>query len=83
VYNLDRKRIKRAIKISDIVGNFCIGNVFYKNITAITKNNCEKNLEFVIHVPSESDYRFKVDKLHIRDEIFSVIKANYSKLTGK
>lgn len=67
MYNLDKKRIKRAIKITDI--------------TAMTKNNDEKNLEFIIHVSSESDYRFKVDKLQTRDEIFSTVKNNYAKST--
>ena len=48
-YNLDKKKIKRAIKIADI--------------TAMTKNNVQKHLEFIVHVSSESDYRFKIDKL--------------------
>jgi hypothetical protein len=68
-YNLDKKKIKRAIKIADI--------------TAMTKNNVQKHLEFIVHVSSESDYRFKIDKLKMRDEIFSVIKQVYAKQTGK
>jgi len=64
VYNLAGKKIKRAIKVSDI--------------TAMTKNNAEKNLEFIIHVSSESDYRFKIDKLGVRDEIFSVLKQAFA-----
>ena len=67
VYNLDKKKVKRAIKIADI--------------TAMTKNNDPKNLEFIIHVSSESDYRFKVDKLQTRDEVFSTVKLNYAKGT--
>jgi len=49
----------------------------------MTKNSNEKNLEFVIHVSSESDYRFKIDKLLARDEVFSVIKQHYAALTKK
>jgi hypothetical protein len=64
IYNLSGKKIKRAIKISDV--------------TAMTKNNAQRNLEFIIHVSSESDYRFKVDKLQLRDEIFSIIKQDYA-----
>jgi uncharacterized protein YdcH (DUF465 family) len=44
----------------------------------MTKNNAQRNLEFIIHVSSESDYRFKVDKLQLRDEIFSIIKQDYA-----
>lgn len=69
VYNLAGKKIKRAIKIADI--------------TAMTKNSSPKSLEFIIHVSSESDYRFKLDSLQLRDEIFSVIKRNYASLTKK
>lgn len=69
VYNLSGKKIKRAIKITDI--------------TALTKNNNAKCLEFVIHVPSESDYRFRLDKLKIRDEIFSTLKELYTGLLKK
>lgn len=69
VYNLDKKKVKRAIGLS--------------YITAMTKNNSEKNIEFVIHVSSESDYRFKCDKLKTRDEIFGVIKKNYANKTKK
>jgi hypothetical protein len=64
IYNLAGKKIKRAIKISDV--------------TAMTKNNVHKNLEFIIHVSSESDYRFQISKLETRDEIFSVIKKYYA-----
>lgn len=49
----------------------------------MTKNNATKNLEFIIHVSSESDYRFKIDKLKTRDEIFSIIKIHYAKLTAR
>jgi len=69
VYNLSGKKIKRAIKISDI--------------TAMTKNNNEKSLQFIIHVSSESDYRFKVDTLKMRDCIFSILKQNFASITKK
>jgi hypothetical protein len=69
VYNLAGKKIKRAIKISDI--------------NAMTKNNVQKHLEFIIHVSSESDYRFKIETLKMRDEVFSVIKQHYAKICKK
>lgn len=69
VYNLSGKKVKRAIKIADI--------------TAMTKNNTPKSLEFIIHVSSESDYRFRIDKLELRDEIFSTIKKSYAEICDK
>lgn len=69
VYNVAGKKIKRKIKISDI--------------TAMSKNNVKTNLEFIIHVSSESDYRFKVESLKLRDEIFTVCKQNYASVTKK
>lgn len=69
VYNIAGKKIKRKIKISDV--------------TAMSKNNATKNLEFIIHVSSESDYRFKVDGLKLRDEIFTICKQNYASVTKK
>lgn len=69
VYNLDKNKVKRMIPLYEI--------------TSMTKNNAQKNLEFIIHVSVESDYRFKVDKLKTRDEIFSTIKIHYAKATNK
>jgi hypothetical protein len=69
IYNLSGKKIKRAIKITDV--------------TAMTKNNSEKSLQFVFHVSSESDYRFKISDVIHRDEVFSIIKNYYSKQTHK
>jgi serum/glucocorticoid-regulated kinase 2 len=69
IYNLSGKKIKRAIKITDV--------------TAMTKNNSDKSLQFVFHVSSESDYRFKISDVVHRDEVFSIVKNNYSKQTHK
>jgi hypothetical protein len=69
VYNLAGKKIKRAIKVSEI--------------TAMTKNTAEKNLEFIIHVSSESDYRFKVESKQKRDDIFVLLKESFASITQK
>ena len=58
--------LKRRIKIKDIA--------------AITKSNSKESMEFVLHVPTEYDYRYTSDQ---RDEIIKVIREAYLIIAGK
>ncbi|CAI2365912.1 unnamed protein product [Moneuplotes crassus] len=60
---LEKDKIKKTFEISDISG--------------LTKNIGETNIEFLVHFSSEPDYRFKCEDAATRDKIFKAIKESY------
>lgn len=50
------------------------------DVEAITKSKSKESTEFVLHIPSEYDYRFIGDK---RDDIIQAIKESYAQACGK
>jgi len=66
LYNMKKKAIQRKIPISEV--------------EAITKSLVKDSQEFVIHVPSEYDYRYISE---LRTEIINTLKELYLKIYGK
>lgn len=63
---MSRVALKRKIQLVKIEG--------------ITKSSSKESTEFVLHIPSEYDYRFASE---YHKEIIGIIKENYYKLTNK
>ena len=57
--NIRGTKVKRAIKLTSIIG--------------LSKSKSESNLQFVVHVKDEYDYRFEIKDIRLRDELFNVI----------
>ena len=62
VYNFKKKQLKRKIPINSVL--------------AITKNT-KNDKEFVLHVPTQYDYRFYADN---RDEFLDLLKLRFANL---
>jgi len=60
IYNLKKTKVKRAILISKLGG--------------ITKTLLNGKPEFVVHIPSEYDYRFISER---REEILDILKIRF------
>ncbi len=66
IYNLKGDKIQRKIAVSSIRG--------------LTRSTKSGNLEFVVHVKDEYDYRFESE---YRAEIFDAIKYTFWKTSGR
>jgi len=64
VYNVDGTKIKRRLDLKEIGG-------ISKTIQASNLN------EFVIHVPSEYDYRYQAESPMRREEVIGVLKKQF------
>eukprot|EP00826_Nyctotherus_ovalis_P007529 TRINITY_DN1189_c0_g1_i4.p1 TRINITY_DN1189_c0_g1~~TRINITY_DN1189_c0_g1_i4.p1 ORF type:complete len:530 (+),score=174.62 TRINITY_DN1189_c0_g1_i4:155-1744(+) len=65
VYNMKGKNIKRKISLAEV--------------TATTQSRHPESQEFIIHVPSEYDYRYSSER---RFEIIDVLRQEYYKRNG-
>lgn len=66
IMNLQKKSLKRKMKIT--------------TVEAITKSKSKDSTEFVLHIPSEYDYRYTGDQ---REPIIQAIKQGYSQILSK
>jgi hypothetical protein len=49
-------------------------------VDAITKSKSRESTEFVLHIPSEYDYRYMSDR---REDVIQALKEGYAVLSGK
>lgn len=78
VLNLKRNRNKLDSKgYPDLTGLSMKRIISVSNLKGVTKSLHESSFEFVIHVPSEYDYRYQTSNARTRDEIIKALKLAY------